>query len=167
MNLHQILAAIQAGSSALALEKNDNFFTYTIYGFDGQPYITRTLLPRADGSRVILHRIHREDFDEHPHNHPWKRATFTVLAGGYDEERLVNLDYPKGAMVKRTLRPGDVNQLDDKTFHRISRVEPGTWTLGVLGERAQSWGFLVDGELVDWIDYFQRKGHRVQVQGIS
>lgn len=169
--LQEILARYQA--DAAGLDRNDEHFTYTIFGFEGDPYITRTLFPRAGGVRVILHKIHREDRDRHMHNHPWARATFTILSGGYVEERLVDpvegFGEHLGVAPKatRVLGPGDVNQLDASTFHRIVSVEPDTWTIGVVGERVQEWGFLVDGFLVEWKEYFRRNGHAVEVSSLS
>lgn len=140
-------------SEMLVGEQADDLKTYTIVGFDGSPYITRTLLPRVGESRPILHHIHRPDFDEHLHNHPWS-ARFRIMSGGYTEQRLM-----EGYIVERTYRPGDVNELRHDTFHRISRIEPDTWTFGILGQRQQSWGFLVDGVVIDHVDYFAAKGH--------
>lgn len=133
--------------------KNDFAYTYTIDGFDQSPYLTRTLLPRVAGYRPLLHHIHRADQDPHMHNHPWDVAFFTILRGGYVEER---------ASGPRSYVVGDVNRLSRDDFHRIDRIEPNTWTVGLVGERVQDWGFLVDGELVPHAEYFARKGHAIQ-----
>lgn len=147
--------ALAAFSAALAERpENHEAWTYTILGFDGDPYITRTLLPRIGGLRPMLHRIHREDRDEHLHNHPWATAEFRILSGGYTEDRLVD-----GKIVRSALMPGDVNRLTASTFHRVVDVEPNTWTLGLVGERVQEWGFLVDGAVVLSAEYFKRKGY--------
>lgn len=149
--------------SALAgLDKNDNAWTYTIHGFDGSPYITRTLLPRVGEHRLMLHQIHRADADPYMHNHPWRTARFLILSGGYVEERLVD-----GEIVARAIAPGEWNEIDANTFHRVRTVWPDTWTLGVVGERCQDWGFLVDGALVKSADYFARKGYAPNAPGIS
>jgi hypothetical protein len=128
--------------------------SYTIQGFDGSPYITRTLLPRIGDQRVMLHHIHQPDTDRWLHNHPWQSATFRILSGGYVEERLVS-----GEIVTRAYRPGDVNSLTADTFHRIVSIEPDTWTIGVVGPRVQDWGFLVDGKIVLSADYFAQRQH--------
>jgi hypothetical protein len=139
--------------------KNDSAWTYDIIGFDNSKYITRTLLPRIAGHRVILHRFHREDFDRHLHNHPWSHARFTILSGGYVEERLVANGLPL-MTEQHTFSPGMTNLICASTYHRITHVEPNTWTLGILGERSQDWGFLMDGgEHVPWRDYFARLHH--------
>lgn len=159
--MNSLHVALAAASQALAdLSKDGPLFTYTIRGFDGSPYITRTLLPRLGGLRPLLHRIHREDQDRHMHSHPWLTAQFQILSGGYTEERLVD-----GAVVTRTLKPGDVNVIDASTFHRVTHVEPDTWTFGIVGERVQDWGFLVDGVLVPSEVYFAAKGRRAADAG--
>jgi hypothetical protein len=146
---------LAAASSALGeVPQNSHAWTYTIWGFDKSPYITRTLLPRLGGRRLMLHRIWRADYDKWLHNHPWSRASFLIVSGGYTEERLVD-----GEVVRFVLKPGDVNHLNASTFHRIVSIEPNTWTLGLIGERVQDWGFLVDGALVPWREYFARQGH--------
>lgn len=142
-------------SSALArVPRNGHAWTYTIRGFDASPYLTRTLLPRVAGHRLMLHHLHREDQDPHPHNHPWRHARFLVLSGGYVEERLVD-----GVLRVKLVRAGEVNTLTADTFHRIVFVAPGTWTLGLVGERCQDWGFLVDGAVVGHAAYFASKGY--------
>lgn len=141
------LAALQAGLAELP--RNDKAWTYTISG-DGTPYITRTLLPRVAGQRPMLHRIHRPDADPYLHNHPWATCRSLILSGGYREERLVD-----GGVVPFIYRPGDVNRLDAGDFHRISHAWPNTWTLLLVGERVQDWGFLVDGETIPWRTYLK------------
>jgi len=153
MNLVSALAQFQ---SALA-ERPDYPRTYTIYGFDKSPYITRTLMPRINGERMMLHQIHRPDQDRHLHNHPWATASFYILSGGYIEERLVD-----GLIVTTEYKPGDVNHLTANTFHRISSIEPDTYTLGMIGERVQDWGFLVDGIVFPHLEYFAQMGHTAE-----
>lgn len=148
-------ACLAAAQAALAeLPQNSHAWTYTIRGFDQSPYLTRTLLPRAFGRRVVLHRIHREDQDRHMHDHPWSAASFLVVSGGYVEQRLDG-----ETLVERALRPGDINRLTASTWHRVTYVAPDTWTVGILGDRVQDWGFRVDGAKVPWREYFARKGH--------
>lgn len=148
-------ASLAAFSAALSeLPQNGHAWTYTIKGFDGSDYLTRTLLPRIRDHRVLLHKIHRPDSDRWLHSHPWQTATFRILSGGYTEERLVD-----GEVVSNFYGPGDVNRLTADTFHRITSICPNTWTVGLIGPRVQDWGFLVDGSLVPWRDYFASKGH--------
>jgi hypothetical protein len=154
------LAALQGATSQL--ERNKHLWTYTIDSFRGSPYLTRTLFPRIPllDRRMMLHRIHRPDEDSEMHDHPWKNARFLILSGGYTEVRLVE-DEP----TEFTYGEGDVNVLDWTTYHRIVDLKPNTWTLGLIGERVQDWGFLCDGEKVPWQEFFRRKGHRPKAEG--
>lgn len=152
MNIKPLLAAISAGLSEV--ERNRYFWTYLIQSPDGSPYITRTLFPRVLGHRLMLHKIHREDRDRHLHNHPWNTADFLILTGGYVEERLGD----DGVTIqKRALLPGMVNRLTNRSFHRIVSIMHDTWTIGLIGERVQDWGFLVDGEIVPHRRYFKHR----------
>ena len=158
-----IRVALAAFQAALAeVPQNSHAWTYTIRGFDNSEYLTRTLLPRIAGHRVVLHRIHRPDADRHLHNHPWRTARFLIVSGGYVEERLVD-----GRIERRILQPGDVNHLADDTFHRVDTVWPNTFTVGLLGDRVQDWGFLVDGALVPHAAYFASKNYRAVAGGVS
>lgn len=151
-----VRAALGAIAGALReLPRNGVAWTYTIDGYDATPYITRTLLPRVAGRRVVIHQIHRYDSDRWMHNHPWRTAAFMVAAGGYMEDRIVG-----GEVVRRTLSPGDVNRLDAHDRHRVVSVLPGTWTIGIVGDRCQDWGFFVDDEgFVAHADYFARRAY--------
>lgn len=159
-----LLGAVGAMSDSLiATGKNDQAHTYTIYGFDGSPYITRTLLPRVANRRPLIHRIHREDRDPHPHNHPWSEADFVVVSGGYVDERW-SFD---GQRSETLMLPGSINHLGATSLHRVREVRPGTITVGLVGERVQDWGFLVDGSIVPHGEYFAARGHRVATEGLS
>lgn len=155
-----VLSAIQA---ALAeMPENSHAFTYTIRGFDGSAYLSRTLLPRVLGVRPLIHHIWRDDADPHFHNHPWQWAKFLIVSGGYLEAR------EEGERVRLTMmRPGDVNHLTADTYHRVTEVQPGTMTLGILGPRTQGWGFKVDGALVPFKEYFARRGHIAETGSLS
>lgn len=165
------VAVVDAIQAALAeVPRNDVAWTYTILGFDKSPYITRTLLPRFGGYRTLIHRIHRDDADPHPHNHPWLEGEFVCVSGGYTDERW-ELDQVSPSLgvwrsTRRLVRPGDVNRLTSSDFHRAIDVLPETRTVGLVGERVQDWGFLVDGVVVPHADYFAQRGH-VDLGGVS
>jgi len=147
------------------LPRNRLLWSYVIRGVDGSPYITRSIGPRLSGGRPILHRLHRPDADRHPHNHPWRRARFWILNGGYLEERAS--PGGRGPAVLRWFLPGDANDFAADTYHRLIEVLPDTWTFGVAGERTdEEWGFLVDGAHVPHEEYFARIGFRSEGLGV-
>lgn len=144
-----------AARTLSGLPSNDLLWSYPILGRDGSPYLTRVVGPRVHGRRLIAHQIWRPDADRDPHRHPWRRAVFRVVSGGYTEERLVD-----GRLVTRVLSVGDVNVLDADDYHRIVSVSPNTCTVGLVGERCQEWGFWVAGEgFVPKDVYFARTGY--------
>lgn len=127
----------------------------------GALYLTRYHLFRCKWFRVFLHHIHLPDGDRDLHNHPWPNAFSLILRGGY-EERWIGQDsgYRRRRYVYgRTLRAGTqiqgkyVNRLTPDCYHRIDSVFPKTWTLFFAGRRSRRWGFLVNGEHIDWTTY--------------
>lgn len=69
-----------------------------------------------------------------------------VLSGGYEEERLG----PNLNTVRRFLRPGDVNVFTGGEVHRISHVDPNTWTLHILSKPLFIWGTFREIDRHDW-----------------
>lgn len=161
----EVAAFDRLQEAAAQFPRNETAWTYTILGWDKSPYLTRTLLPRSADSRTLLHRIHRADQDPWPHNHPWRTAKFRCLSGGYTDERWERVG---GVWTSRRslVRPGDINYIDADDFHRALDVLPDTRTVGVVGERVQDWGFMVEGVFVDHATYFARRGH-VDLGGLS
>lgn len=118
----------------------------------GAPYLTRWKLVRCRLFRVFVHRIYAPDKDRDLHNHPWPFAFAIVLRGGYDERRVGE---DSGFRRRRySYRQFSVNLLTPDCYHRIEKVEPGTWTLFVAGPRSRRWGFLQNGTThVDATEY--------------
>ena len=154
------LARNQPGSYA---GEDDRRWAYTIE-VDGEKYLTRILLPRVLGVRVMLHHILRPDSDRNLHNHPWRWARSIVLCGAYDEERLEQVvetvdhegrEYAVPLTVERTVRRH--NKITEHDYHRITRLHGDVWTLFITGTRAQDWGFLVDGVHVPWRKYLGKE----------
>jgi hypothetical protein len=103
---------------------------------------------------LYLHRFHQPDVDRALHSHPWAWSLSFVLAGGYVEERLID-----GEVVTREIRPFTFNWFGKDAFHRVSELRgKETWTLFLVGSKAQSWGFLVDGTYIPWRDYLRTRG---------
>lgn len=102
---------------------------------------------------VRLHRILREDYDRHPHNHPWKFRSF-ILTGGYSESLLSE----NGSLVVNDVRPGRSYARGRESYHRITQIytdEP-LWTLCVFSEmKNNGWGFMTENGHVDSHSYLE------------
>jgi hypothetical protein len=112
------------------IERNGPYKTrYFLYG--------KTKSSPDEQLRIVLHRYYRGDPSGELHNHPWAWAWSLILAGGYEEERIVG----PGIQTLR-YRAGDVNRLDRGDLHRISVVDGETWTLFITGPRVNdAWTF--------------------------
>lgn len=127
---------------------------------DGSLYLRRYILwgnggdentPQYLGHSGFVHRIYRPDIERHLHDHPWTWGLAVILKGGYDEERQIG-----DRVVKCSYREGDLNLLMPGTYHRISEVQEGTWSLFLCGAKhSNSWGFLVDGKHMPHEEYFR------------
>jgi hypothetical protein len=123
----------------------DRFWLFNAYGPN-----CRAWLPS-----IRIHHILREDYDRHPHDHPWEWRTI-VLRGWYWEHRLAFRDVP-GMFSVHFRPPGSTAAMSLGEFHRISRVSPGgAWTMFITWGRPQSWGFYVDGKKIDRRDYLPK-----------
>lgn len=140
-----------------------------ITGPDGSVYMERYWLfnpydPESDGARpwwqlpigIRLHHILREDDDRGAlHDHPWHARTF-ILRGWYREVKPKRIctwcqteDCNGHYFVTREV--GETATLKFGEYHRIIEVSKGgVWTLFVTGRKRGTWGFLVDGQKVQW-----------------
>lgn len=130
---------------------HDDRWAYTIYT-DGDRYLTKVILFQTRWLTAYLHHFHRQDLDRAPHNHPWRRAVSVLLSGSYDEARTDRASWPD--MLYRRVR--FINFITDADYHLVERLHGDVWTLFFTGPRVQTWGFLVDGEHVDWDQYIKR-----------
>jgi len=140
-----------------AFDRNPVAYTRVIADAHGSPYIARTYLPRIPrpvAMTPLIHAIHRPDRIRWCHNHPWRRSRFVVVSGGYSETRLL----PDRSRVTRRLSVGDVNSFGRDDFHSIDAVDPHTWTVGLVADECQEWGFMVDDvEFVPSDRYFREE----------
>ena len=119
---------------------------------NGTLYMERIHLLRWSRLSINLHRIHQSDRERALHSHPWDWSVSLVLAGGYEEDNL------GGGRVRR---PGSVAAWTWRYVHRVSRLlGPTSMSLFISGpvRPDRGWGFLVDGEIVPWREYFRREG---------
>ncbi len=115
-----------------------------LYEVQGVPLFYRAFLFRAWPWVVYMHRYLRSDPDERGlHDHPM-RARILILAGGYDEERVVG--FSRYGLVKRTrrLRPGKLGAINEYTFHRVT-IPEGHESWSLFAARSvpdKRWGFM-------------------------
>ena len=106
---------------------------------------------------LYLHKFFQGDQDRELHNHPWMWSFSFILTGGYLEERKSNT----GDVYTRHLKPGHLNLLGGKTFHRISLVDKGkgAWTIFCSGKKVKDWGFLIaeTGEVIPHKEYLENR----------
>jgi len=103
---------------------------------NGEPYLERYFVGAHQGQQVWLHRFLRNDSEKHLHTHPWT-ATSYVLCGWYEEEQPEGKNLRNAASMPLVITPGRI--------HRISAVQPDTWTLMVVDAgRLESWFFIED-----------------------
>jgi hypothetical protein len=134
-----------------------------LIGKPGNPMMERWRLIQTPLFGIYVHFIYREDLDPVPHDHPWWFASL-VLRGGYEEQHwddarataepsqdrfFGKVNYHQagrwlGAVVARRWHTFPLH-----AAHRITRVEPGTVTLVVVGPKVRSWGFYDGGRFVD------------------
>ena len=114
-------------------------------------YLTRWRLwggNDANKSRIFLHRFHRGDEDEAPHDHPWAYWSL-ILWGGYFELTPTFL-----GDVKTWFGPLSFLRREANWTHRVM-LPPGKrcWTLVWTGKKTQSWGFWCPSGWRHWRDH--------------
>lgn len=140
---------------------------YSHISKDGAVYMERYWLfnpypqSRPDGKQgfmrflpsIRLHRIMREDRDDHMHDHPWDARTI-ILQGSYVERRVVQ-QHDLGCITKCFIRAaGDTTPINFGEYHKIISVsEGGVWTMFITWKYRGVWGFLVKGTKIKWKDY--------------
>lgn len=114
-----------------------------INGEDGQPYLERYMLLRYKEHVVFLHRFLDSDSDRGIHDHPWDQSFSFILAGGYNEKRLVvNSKTNKEEVIIRDIRPMSVNNIKGNDFHQILlKPRVPAWTIFYHAKRTKTWGF--------------------------
>ena len=125
-------------------------------GYDHETRVKR--FPRLPSIRI--HHILREDRAAHLHDHPWDARTI-ILDGWYIERRRdvdLTAEFGFDVDVMHRRQPGDTAALTTADFHHIDIVSPGgVWTMFITWADVGSWGFLVDGKIVDRHEYQGRE----------
>lgn len=147
---------------------------------DGALYLLRVKVwgwmpkdPKKYFTSAYLHRFFLPDLDRDLHNHPWKWSVSFILAGGYEEERLVGAKFVPcmvegipsvrsigGRIIKRRLRPFTLNILGPNDFHRVTRLcGSQSWSFFLAGRKFKGWGFRrADGVVVPHTLRFKERG---------
>lgn len=114
-----------------------------IIRIEGRPYMERYFVATVGRYTVYLHRFLNADDERYVHDHPWACARALILCGGYCEERLLYCDPVAGwASRLRRFFPGRINTIKARDFHRLTSMQPETWTLFWHTPRCKRWGFL-------------------------
>lgn len=138
---------------------------YHLANFDGSPYMSRWwLMPKwclelkSEGIYwpkswlpfvIRLHHIRSEDKDRDLHDHPADYRTL-LIDGKYVEQDIFNVLHFHAQGSSRSARA--------ETFHKIINVsEGGVWTIFIMKNRHNSWGFLKDGFKIHWREYVDQK----------
>jgi len=143
---------------------------------DGSVYMARYWLfnpyPLHDGGRnrrwqfpisIRIHHILRPDQDRHMHDHPWNARTI-ILRGWYAEDRQYRGEplppgIPEPDAIEHLRRTGDTARLEFGEYHRITKLpHGGVWTIFITGKYRGTWGFLVDGQKIQWRKYLGMEG---------
>ncbi len=111
------------------------------------PYLDRFYLWGNATSRwfLALHRIHKSDADSHLHNHPWPYLAWQLAGAMYERT-------PTGSYKRRA---GYLRWRSRASLHRLDLPCGEVWSLFLGGPRAGSWGFSVNGRIIDQREYLK------------
>lgn len=102
----------------------------------GNRYVRRFELLVTPWFRVYMHNICQTD-ERALHDHSSSFYSL-ILSGGYEEE----CGYQRlGFMWRRTWKRWSWHFMPAMLPHRITQVQPGTWTLCFAGAKKRQWGF--------------------------
>lgn len=124
---------------------------------DGTEYLIRLRIFQTPWLALYVHDIHEDDGDRHQHNHPWSFISI-ILRGSYLERLYPDPIGRPDHYVLNEYSRWSWHRMGRDTAHRIVDASPGLKTLIITGKRQASWGFFVDGELIDWADYERQIG---------
>ncbi len=139
-----------------------------VYRVDGEHLFHRAYLFKFCGWVVYLHHYLRSDPERGLHKHPFVAYAW-ILAGGYEEERIISFNEDGLVLSKRSLHPGSINKIDQHVFHRLKLekvpcsyntvsgtpktrygyVQPTSFSLFAAKYiNGKSWGFLKEYESI-------------------
>jgi hypothetical protein len=121
---------------------------------DGVLHFRRWRILSTPWFGVYLHRIYHHDCDLHMHTHPWDFVSW-VISGRYIERLLRNSET---SYVARRRWSWAKRLTTDS--HQIVDIKAPTTTIVFTGPRHDSWGYNIDGEIVDHQEYREMKNDR-------
>ncbi len=124
---------------------------------DGTEYLVRLRIVQTPWLALYVHDIHEDDGDRPQHSHPWTFISI-ILRGSYLERLYPDPIGRPNYYVLNEYNRWTWHRMGRDTAHRIVDASPGLKTLIITGKRQASWGFFVDGKLVDWADYERQIG---------
>jgi hypothetical protein len=94
---------------------------------------------------IWIHHIFESDKDEHLHNHPWNFISIP-FSGEYIELT------QSGEKIQKL---GVLNIRNGKDYHKILKINKGpVKTIFIsFGPKSKKWGYLVNGEHIDFDKY--------------
>lgn len=123
---------------------------------DDELYLHRRRIIQTPLFALYLHRIYREDTDEHPHDHPWWFTSW-VLRGGYWERIFTAWDKtvtPEDRGGMRFRHRWSLASTNTQVAHQITEILPGTVTLVLCGPRIHpTWSFWTEQGPISWTRY--------------
>jgi hypothetical protein len=99
--------------------------------------------------KLYLHKILKEDEDEHPHDHPWNFFSL-ILKGGYVES-VNHLFHHR--------KPGSISYKKAEEYHKVLRLFSTTYSLALVFGKKRTWGYRVGDGWVDFKTYRNNKNN--------
>lgn len=128
-------------------------FRRTVIPCDGGlEYLIRYRLVETPWFGVYLHDIKEPDHDYDPHDHPWRFASWIVW-GGYTESIYPHPVNYRDLHYERNRKRWGWHRMGTVAAHRITAIQPHTWSLIIRGKRREGWGFHTRDGYVPWQTY--------------
>jgi len=127
---------------------------------DGRPFLDRWGIVHERIGGFYLHHIAGPDPGMDLHDHPWSFVSI-ILRGSYTEQTaeareaclLAEIAEQWPETSERSWRRFSIHRMPLTIAHRITAVEPGTWTLVLRGPTRRKWGFYLPDCWTVWTSY--------------
>ncbi len=134
---------------------------------DGEVYMQRKTFGKWFGKELRLHRIFLPDPGRHLHDHPFEFRTY-LLKGGYTADHTwIPYDSSLGNVGQiKVFTEGDSHKVSNGIYHRITSLimnedddYVATFVVAKWNDDPTDWGFLVDGQHVNYTQYRHLNGN--------